>query len=235
MTSKTNPLVDATPARQHARSLMAAGVSIAVTAHRAGLRTSALSNLLYTTNGRPPAGRIRESKAMAILGVKASEVVTGRVNATGTRRRLQALTAIGWPQVHIAPHIPCHPLYVWSLAQQDIVLARTAHRVAAAYELLWNKDPVRHGVPANRVSYVRRLAERNGWLPPAAWDDDLIDDPAAQPEQPEEMGFRELAAYRREEILHLAAFGIPEHDIAARLGMSTDYVTTKLRELRAAA
>lgn len=235
MTTTSNPLVDAVPARQHARTLMAAGVSIAVIARHAGLRTGALSNVLYTTNGHPPASRIREQKAMAILAVEASAVVTGRVDATGTRRRIQALMAIGWPQVHIARHIPCHPLYVWSLARQDIVLARTAHRVAGAYDHLWNRDPVAHGVPATRAIYVRHLAERNGWVPPAAWDDDLIDDPAAEPDRPREMGRNELAAYRRQEIAHLASFGVPDHDIAARLDMDTKYVHDLLRDMRKAA
>ncbi|OLZ72531.1 hypothetical protein AVW11_03825 [Streptomyces amritsarensis] len=235
-TARIDPLVDAEPARRHIRALMAAGVSADRAAHHAGLKRCDVTDLLYSIKGRPPSRRIRETKAQKILAVEARNVVTGRVNATGTRRRIQALMAMGWPQVHLAAQIPCHDRYVSEIVRcQDGVLSRTAHRVATAYDRLWNQDPVQHGVPADRANYVRRLAARRGWPPPAAWDDDVIDDPQASPAAVTEMNRRELAAYRRQEIAHLTSYGVAEAEIAARLDLGAEYVHDLIRDLRKAA
>ncbi|MGW7329697.1 hypothetical protein ACWGIU_14105 [Streptomyces sp. NPDC054840] len=229
-------LIPAAPVARHIRNLMAAGVSVVKLSEASGVSRSIISGLLYRLSAtRPRATKIREANARAILDVQPNDVVAGRIDSTGTKRRIQALVALGWPLLYIGPRISCHPYYVTTILKQDRVYARTAHAVAAAYDEMWNADPVAAGVPPYRASYCRNRASADGWPPPAAWDDDLIDDPAAQPERPDEMGRSELAAYRRQEIAHLASFGIPDHDIAARLGISDSTVQQQIRDMRKAA
>ena len=180
---RKGPLVDAEPARRHVRHLMAAGVSIARIADAAGISTATVSGMLYTRG--PDRGRceqLRADNARRILGVRAEDIVTGSVDATGTRRRLQALMAIGWPQLRLAPHFGLHPHYVTELLRQPRVYGTTAVAVAAAYDRLWNQDPRQHGVDVGPYKKTVNQARANAWPPPAAWDDEEIDDPAAHPE-----------------------------------------------------
>jgi hypothetical protein len=93
-------------------------------------------------------------------------------DATGTRRRLQALIAIGWPIRELARQMgwtgnPGLLLY----GERQQVHKHTAALVADVYDRLWD-------VPGPSVR-SRRAAARAGYAPPLAWDD--IDDPAATP------------------------------------------------------
>ncbi|MFJ4932362.1 hypothetical protein ACIP8U_00625 [Streptomyces pseudovenezuelae] len=177
------PLVDAEHARRHIRNLMAAGVSLARIAQAADIGVATVSGLLYTRGqGRPRCEQIRLENARRIVRVRAEQVVTGSVDAAGTRRRLQALMANGWPQLRLGPHFELHPHYVTELLRQPRVFGTTAMAVAAAYERLWNQDPRHHGVGESAYKKVRTHARANSWAPPGAWDDDTIDDPTAHPE-----------------------------------------------------
>ncbi|MFH8410695.1 hypothetical protein ACH4FX_38880 [Streptomyces sp. NPDC018019] len=231
------PLTGAEPVRQHVRALMAAGVSIQRLAAHTGVAHSVLSTLLYPAGNRRQSARIRTANARPLLAVRPEDVAPRYVDATGTVRRIQALVAAGWPQLHIGPRIGRHPVYVNALLKQTRVFAVTAHRVATAYEALWDANPQHHGVPLDRSKAARTFAKRNGWVPPAAWDDDAIDDPDGRPDTGEgaEMNRDELAAYRRQEIAFLASYSIPEQEIAARLGMAPAYVHDLIRDMKAAA
>ncbi|MGW1135642.1 hypothetical protein [Streptomyces griseoluteus] len=183
------PLVDAEPARRHVRNLMAAGVSIVRLADHSGVPFAVISGLLYTRGpGRPRAQKIRLCNATGILNVSANEVATCYVDPTGTHRRLQALMAIGWPQLRLGPHIGRHPVYVNALLNQPNIYGTTAMAVATAYDRLWNQDPRQHGVKTGTWKKVVGVARTHGWAPPGAWDDDTIDDPTAQPEWTGECG-----------------------------------------------
>lgn len=103
------------------------------------------------------------------------------VDATGTRRRIRALQALGWRFVDIdaacgrpAPSAGC----TWShnLVRQEKVHIDSAEAVAEAYERL--SMTLATSLLANRT---RTMAASKGWAPPLAWDDDTIDDPAARP------------------------------------------------------
>jgi hypothetical protein len=95
------------------------------------------------------------------------------VDATGTRRRLQALIAIGWPRRALAERLGTRPA---NILRQRRVRAGTARRVARVYDQL-SMTPG----PDPRCA---EAARRRGWAPPLAWDDDQIDDPRAQPAAP---------------------------------------------------
>lgn len=177
------PLVDGEHARRHIRNLMAAGVSIARIANAANISMATVSGLLYTRDqDRPRCEQIRLENARRIVRVRAEDVVTGSVDAAGSRRRLQALMANGWPQTRLGPHFDLHPHYVTELLRQPRVYGTTAAAVAAAYDQLWNQDPRQHGVTISAYKKVRTHARTNGWAPPGAWDDDTIDNPDAHPE-----------------------------------------------------
>lgn len=103
----------------------------------------------------------------------------GRVDPTGTRRRIQALQALGWTTAHIAEAGG----FVSEAAVQKVVtdstswvFRTTVNRAARAYASL----SMRPG--PSRIGAAR--AARAGWPPPLAWDDDTIDDPTAEPYRP---------------------------------------------------
>jgi len=95
------------------------------------------------------------------------------VDMIGTRRRIEALRAIGWPTEIIAAEA-----LGWSRALRDLprgplVLRTTADKIRAFYDT--------HSMTLGPSTRTRAHAARAGWAPPLAWDDDEIDDPQAQP------------------------------------------------------
>lgn len=99
------------------------------------------------------------------------------ITATGAARRLQGLAALGWTRSDLA----------WRLDQCSREQLRRLFagngrrdllpRVAALY------DQLAGSVPADTwdARGARGEARYRGWLPPAAWPDQSIDDPAATP------------------------------------------------------
>lgn len=115
------------------------------------------------------------------------------VDATGTRRRIHALAAIGWSAGELATRYGYDRTAIGKWTQTPEVHVTTRDRVAALYEELWDIPG-----PSERV---RQIAATRGWLPPLAWDDDAIDDPAAQPatvvaETTRTKDIDEIAVYR---------------------------------------
>jgi len=99
-----------------------------------------------------------------------------RVHPAGTMRRLQALACVGWSSHDIATAVGTTPVVIrgWQHGTPTWIFRRSALKVAGLYDAVWDQPPPgRYGVK------VRRLAARAGWVPPLAWDDDEIDDPAA--------------------------------------------------------
>lgn len=97
-----------------------------------------------------------------------------KVSTTGAIRRLRALATMGWSLQDVATEMGVElGSSVGGLSQRETI-TRTVHdRIAAAYDRLHTKPG-----PSPRS---RRYAQREGWAPPLAWDDDTIDDPNAKP------------------------------------------------------
>lgn len=173
------PFIDAEPARQHVLALQAAGLSWAQIAEMAGLDTWRVAYLLRGAPhaGRPPQRRLRPNVAAALLAVSPVPrrlPTAGSVDGTGTRRRLQALATLGWSMPRVGREAGVSGTRLYEIATgHGMVRASTARAVRAAYDRLWDRPG---GSPKTRT-----MARRNGWLPPAAWDDDTIDNPAAKP------------------------------------------------------
>jgi hypothetical protein len=172
--------VDAEPVRRHVQRLRDSGLGLPNIAELAGVDPQLLTGLVYGHPSRnlPPSRTVRPSTADKILAVHAGQVPTrGWVPVVGTRRRLQALAAIGWPIKHVeqAAGLPkSHAHRILAAPEGSRVKVRTARAVAAVYGRLWNADPASAGQSSSSIVRVKNLAAARGWLPPMAWDD-LID------------------------------------------------------------
>lgn len=214
--------VDAGPAREHLRMLMNHGMGMKTVAKRAGVSNATLGKILYGDRSRnmPPRARCERRVAEAVLAIQPSvdTLADGAsIDSTGTRRRVQALVAIGWSQSRIAGMAGWQSGNFWRLMNQDRCTVATARVVRNIYDQCWNAPQTgadRHSKTA--ATRARRFAAERGWLPPLAWDDDLIDDPGHTPVlgrdgrmSPEE---------KMDEILMLLHSGCGSAELMARAG-----------------
>ncbi|WP_231851637.1 hypothetical protein [Modestobacter italicus] len=177
--------------------------------------------------------RIRPSTAIRILNVSiddANRAPRSRVDATGTRRRLQALIAIGWSPDLLAAEIARRPGSLRRSLTSPSVTARTAQDVATLYERLSNTPPPRDtGVQRAAADAARAHAVAHGWLPPLAWDDidtDVPPPPAATKPPPDDVD--EIAVERA-----MAGDGIHYADLtAAEQAQVVHRLTDRGRSLR---
>ncbi|MGW5852136.1 hypothetical protein ACWFQ8_30025 [Streptomyces sp. NPDC055254] len=177
------PWTDAVPVREHLRRLQSCGLGLRRIAELAKVDRKRLQAVL---TGRPERGtgpqeQVRPALAAAVLAVEASLenlAPSTSVNAVGTRRRLQALVARGWPQARLAARLGWTPANFSTLIRADRTLVRTALAVRDLYAAVSGQDPRAHGVDNQAFSRARNAAAASSWPPPAAWDDETIDDPA---------------------------------------------------------
>jgi hypothetical protein len=179
------PWGDIQAVRDHIGVLRASGISLTKLAELAELTVRCVHRLDHPCNGRPQTIRVTAETARQILAVRPSldqldDWVV--VDASGSRRRLQALVAIGHCQSALGHRLGLPPTLMTHVMSQPRMIARKARAVRALYDELWNVPPD-ESTPAARagVKKALRMAEARGWAPPMAWDDDTIDDPAAGP------------------------------------------------------
>lgn len=110
-----------------------------------------------------------------------ADVFDSRVDATGTRRRLQALCALGWSFRELGHRLGVDDALIGRWARATTVRRSTSTRVDELYEQLSGTVPPTT-TQAQRFSAARarETARREGWVPPLAWDD--IDTDPAPPE-----------------------------------------------------
>lgn len=162
---------DAEPARQHILELRAQGMGKRRIAEVAGVHLSVIDVILYGKHGSP-ATRVLRRNADKVLAVSLDHAPGAVVDATGARRRIRALQAIGWPLHEIASRIGWATSNLGTLASGGRECnADSARKIAAVYDAL-SMTPG----PSARSRY---WAEKRGWLPPLAWSDETIDDPSA--------------------------------------------------------
>ena len=180
-----SPFVDAEPLRQHIARLRAHGIGINRIAELAGLSPGHIRALIYARgHGTPPFRRVRAETADRLLRVQpdpTARAPRSQIPATGTRRRLQALVAIGWPVSWLAAELGREPNNLRRTLTSHSVTVATAQQVAALYDRTWNIPPTPQ-TRADRaaVAAARQTAARNHWLPPLAWDD-IDTDPDPKP------------------------------------------------------
>lgn len=178
------PYVDAEPARAHVRRLMAYGIGWMRLAELAGVPKSTVEKLLYgcPPRGMAPSKRIRPKTAGKLLAVRPDPgLLAGAADAdaTGTRRRLQALVAAGWPQSHLAARLGMQRASFGKTLRHPCVLVSTERATRTLYDQLWNLDPRDHGISLHSYNRARSHAATHRWAPAGAWDDDEIDNPDA--------------------------------------------------------
>lgn len=142
-----------------------------------------------------------------------------RVPAIGAIRRVRALQALGWSQTQIGEAMGGATQQVVSTisaGSQEWMPRAKAERVAAAYEALSMRLPPE----GPRVAHIRALAHRRGWAPPLAWDD-IDRDEAPSPWARRSENPRLLAdPMAVEDVVHFAALGLSDPEIAVRVGLS---------------
>lgn len=238
------PRIDAEPARAHVLQLMAAGLGRRRIAALSGVSPTSIEVLLHGKPGRVPSRRISHDTAarlLAVTGPRATPADGANVDATGTRRRIQALACLGWTLTEQARR---HGVTIGSYTQlldRHVVLKSTADRIRALYDQLsMTVAPTGYG-----ATRVRNIAREHGWFAPLAWDDDIIDDPAAVPQilppvgtvppGVDELAIQHLAAGHRpwaaldtttraEVVRRMCASGASLSKVAREMGVSRSYV-----------
>ncbi|NJP70405.1 helix-turn-helix transcriptional regulator [Streptomyces sp. C1-2] len=200
--------IDGTQTRVHIERLTARGWTQRQIAHAAGLNATTL-NAIVTGKSR----KVRRENAAAVLSIRLDSKPTlprGYVDATGTRRRLQALMVLGYPVSLVAlkaglGRSTLHPAVDGTWAT---VHSSTAARVARVYRNL-----CLHPSPRGpRAEQARNEAAANGWHGPMAWED--IDNPACQPDPGGPVAPRHV---HPDDIAELAARGLDDAVIGQRL------------------
>ncbi len=113
------------------------------------------------------------------------------VDATGTRRRIHALAAIGYGQSQISERTGFRRVQLAHFTRWPKVHRDVAKVIAELYEELSHLPAP--DSPAARQ--IRGQARLRGWASPLAWDD--IDDPNAMPQLPEDTGAVDWVAVQR--------------------------------------
>lgn len=232
------PYVSAEPARSHVAYLRAFGMGIARISKLSGVSTKALAALIYGVNGKPPTARVRIETMERLRSVRPELdllLPSTRVDATGTRRRIQSLQTVGWSQRKIAALLDSTPANVGKIVRGENprVSAATAIQVRDLYDKLWNTPPPARTVQERRsIAVARRTAAANGWVPPLAWDDDTIDNPAAEPAGMENGGSPLRRLPDDDELLWLTTWGETPEAIAARFTAEPKTVRDRLSRAR---
>lgn len=179
--------VDAAPVREHVKALGHAGVGYKQVAALAGLAPSTVLKITTRDPGRAdglPQQRVTPDTAARLLAVRATiDTVTdgASINATGTRRRLQALHARGWSRRALAVRLGMEHNSLRLAFINGTVSGRMARAVRDLYEDLWDQaPPATTGHERASITRTLRWAAAHRWPVPAAWDDEQIDDPTAR-------------------------------------------------------
>lgn len=196
-------MVPVGPAQRRVRLLHdRGGMTFKEIAEKARLSMNTVSELHrgFRTDGprRAKGGeilKINRTTEEAILSVPPPVICptsTALVDPTGTIRRMQALAVGGFGARFIALNGLGHAEanMVWRLmvgkehASHKLLKVEIATRekVRDFYDKMAGADPRDFGLSNNVIAKTKAWAERNGWAPYTAWDDDTIEDPDAFPE-----------------------------------------------------
>lgn len=164
--------VDTAPLAEHIHALRAAGVGYADVAERTGLHRDTISNICRRRQTRTTAENAAKILAVPVPAIAESSCC--RLPAIGTRRRIQALCAIGYSNAYIAQRLGMTETNVSRIHRRS---GHVSAEIARRVDLLFRELQL---TPGSNVR-ARNRARKNGWPPPLAWDEETIDDPAATP------------------------------------------------------
>ncbi|MFF1499709.1 hypothetical protein ACFVZR_07495 [Streptomyces sp. NPDC058316] len=215
--------IDAEPVRQHLLALHAAGITIYRVAALTGMEYANVR--IYTQHGygnsEPRRQRVTPEVAARFLALDINEITPAKVDATGLRRRIQALAAIGWPTEHVASRAGLSPRHISTLVRQPMVLASTAQAITTTYDDLRHRSARRNGVSNNVANRTRNRAAAKRWPPPKYWDETgAIDDPHFTPEY--KVTQAEILAEEAQWLISVG--GLNRTQVAERLGKNRSYI-----------
>lgn len=178
----TTTMVDPGPAREHIAHLREFGMGSRTIAAHAGLDLGRVSLLIWGRRSRAAGTggliiprRIERATADAILAIKPDVALLAPmalIPARGAKRRIQALSTLGWTHDEMAARLGTQQRHISHiLLHQERVTVAMHQAVAAMFDEWWNVTPP--PITSYKASRVRVLkaAERRGYLPPLAWDD----------------------------------------------------------------
>lgn len=222
-------LVDAEPVRRHILRLQRTGMGADSIAAAAGIPKQSILEFLrpLPTQGRGRRQRTSPTTAAKILAVTFEDRTLGRIDATSTQRRIQALVACGWPVSHIARHAGLANENATDILRRRFVYVSTEKAIATTYETLRRLRPGRHGVTKAHVQAAKNRARAMCWAPPSYWDDP--DHPIDDPDFQSDYGITR-AEIIADEARWLIGGGLTVDQAAKQLGVSLFYVERSLRE-----
>ncbi|MBM4468195.1 hypothetical protein GS917_25240 [Rhodococcus hoagii] len=212
-------VVDVEPVRRHVEGLRRAGLSARSVADCAGVALSTVVNLRCgRSDVSRPSGTMRRPVAEKLLAVSPPSHIgliaadSHIVDATGMVRRLQALLAAGHRKVDIAAGLGIRIDSLNRLLRGERCTARKHREVAELFAALELKP--------GKCERTRRSAAARGWALPLEWDEDTIDDPAAEPVRARRSARTPAASeVKRREAHELARSGMERAAIAHELGV----------------
>lgn len=172
-------LVDASEAREHLMRLHTEhGMTFRQLATELNMTPVHIQRLAAGTTSR-----VRESTRSAVLALSPKPLISpGLRDATGTRRRVQALACLGYSyqmQGELISEFDRRVVSGDAVSRWTKRHAQVTHAVHNAAARLYDKYSM---VPFDTDNVVARRARAKGWAPVLAWDDDTIDDPDAKPD-----------------------------------------------------
>jgi hypothetical protein len=189
-----DPWADAATVRCHVERLRSAGASYDAIASAAGVSPMTVHRLHCGKPGagergrpgRQPSARVSAVTAQRLLSVTQATVqqVAARRDATGTRRRLQALIALGYPAASLGHQLGIAPRRVSSVVYGTTATVTPSVHTAVCdlYDQLWDVPPPERTLAERKAAATARaLAASQDWPTPMGLDDDRIDDPAYRP------------------------------------------------------
>ncbi|QDF19344.1 WhiB family transcription factor [Mycobacterium phage Cracklewink] len=216
--------LDPTPTRQHLAALQQWGMGTRRLQELTGLSRP-------TLQGIPEAAWVTRKTEAALLAVPIPTTVFDPVLADGTqissvgsRRRLCALSAIGWSGEALAEQLGVmrHRVQAITSGRQPKVTVARARDIAH----LFNRLQLTEG-PSRKA---RRVAQLKGWPLPLQWDEDRLDDPRAKPHKR-----RGPKGSAEDRITELYELGIRDTEaMAERLGIKPESVVRQINRMRAA-
>lgn len=186
------------------------------------------SNLVTIYQGKRTKIRHETEAKILAVAIPAKGDPGQYIDATGSTRRLQALSCIGHSYAAICEAAGTCPNRVVSIAngRQPTIRRDLAERINAAYEQLAFNPPTKN----KHTTRTRNVARSKGWRDSQWWEDyGRIDDPTFDPVSVivDELNFRKRAQLRREEIIHLAWHGDTPEQIHARLNNEVSISTVR--------
>lgn len=218
--------VGAQPARDHLAALRATGLTLARISLLSGVNRRVMQRL--AKQDLVNAETERKLFALSVSGeIHSISADAAKIDATGTRRRLQALAAMGYHHEGVADMLDMDRTNIWRLATRykELVFAQTARDIDA----LFRKLQMTPAPPGRGAVQAINRAKRNGWAPPLAWDEDTIDNPSAMPD----LGKEEKDWLDR--YCELVDMGVPGERAAERLGLKWTTVQRRLQRRENAA